>query len=198
MILCLRVLLTKDAYVFCSLMILTCLGSLEGSPSHWGHSSLPHHFWHLRKWVLHIKISFVKTWHSVKINKTSRKQRPNSWTKSRRISSQSRNLLRISTVQLLYNVKEKGEKPDKKKPWPYPRCFINPFRNFSRLCPETSTTLSVHELGFGVHQVYKRKECASNVLNPIGTVKRQVLFLWVDLPLTQTAHQPEEPSTVEG
>ncbi len=36
-----------------------------------------------------------------------------------RISSNSRNLLHISTVQLLYTVKEKGGKPDR-KPYPFP------------------------------------------------------------------------------
>jgi hypothetical protein len=109
-------------------MILTCLGSPEGSPSRWGHSSLPRHFWHLRKWVSHIKISFVKTLDSVKINKTSRKQRPNFWAKSRGISAKSR-ISRISTVQLLYSVKEKGGKPDKN---------LDPFPMVSEIHLETS------------------------------------------------------------
>ncbi len=70
-----------------------------------------------------------------------RSLRPNSWTKSSQkfssllftisstplleiyISSNSRNLLQF-LVQLLYTVKQKGEKPDR-KPYPFP----NPYRN---------------------------------------------------------------------
>ncbi len=42
--------------------------------------------------------------------------------------SNSLNLLRISTVQLLYTVKEKGEKPDG-KPYPLSYGLRNPYRN---------------------------------------------------------------------
>jgi len=44
------------------------------------------------------------------------------------ISSNSRNLLRISTVRLLYTVKEEGGKPDR-KPYPLPYGLRNPYRN---------------------------------------------------------------------
>ncbi len=44
------------------------------------------------------------------------------------ISSNSRNLLCISTVKLLYTVKEKGGKPDR-KPYPLPFVLRNPYRN---------------------------------------------------------------------
>jgi hypothetical protein len=112
-------------------MILTCLGSPEGSPSHWGHSILPRHFSHLKKWISHLKISYVKTLHSVKINKTSRILGRNPDV---HISSKSRNLLRISTVPLLYNVKEEGGKPDRKPYDPPP-----PFPMVSEIHTETSS-----------------------------------------------------------
>jgi hypothetical protein len=44
------------------------------------------------------------------------------------ISSYSRNLLRISTVQLLYSVKEKRGKADR-NPYPLPYVLINLYRN---------------------------------------------------------------------
>jgi hypothetical protein len=44
------------------------------------------------------------------------------------ISSNSRNLLHISTAQLLYTVQEKGGKPDR-KPYPLPYGLRNPYRN---------------------------------------------------------------------
>jgi hypothetical protein len=60
--------------------------------------------------------------------------------------------LTVSIDQLLYTVKEKGRKPDRK---PYPLTFglRNPYRNLkskelSRLCPKTSTKLYAHEFGF--------------------------------------------------
>ncbi len=53
---------------------------------------------------------------------------------------------------LLYSVKEKGGKPDR-KPQPLPYGLRNPYRNLksgelSRLCPETSRNLYLHEFGF--------------------------------------------------
>ncbi len=73
--------------------------------------------------------------------------RPNSWTKSRQkfsfllftvtslqpcldisISSNSLNLLTVATVQLLYTVRGKGGKPDR-KPYPLPYSLRNPYRN---------------------------------------------------------------------
>jgi hypothetical protein len=53
---------------------------------------------------------------------------------------------------LLYTVKEKGGKPDR-KPYPLPYGLRNPYRNLkpekiSRLGPETSMKLHVHEFGF--------------------------------------------------
>jgi hypothetical protein len=63
------------------------------------------------------------------------------------ISSSSRNLLQFFSVQLLCTVKEKEGKPDR-KPYHYLR---NPYRNLkseSRLCPETSAKLYLHEFGF--------------------------------------------------
>ncbi len=44
------------------------------------------------------------------------------------LASDSHNLLHISAVQLLYTVKEKGEKPDR-KPYPLPNGLRNPYRN---------------------------------------------------------------------
>ncbi len=65
------------------------------------------------------------------------------------ISSNSRNLLRISTVQLLYTVKEKGAKPDRK---PFKKSIQEPqVWELFRLCPETSTKLDVHEFGFNTN-----------------------------------------------
>jgi hypothetical protein len=49
---------------------------------------------------------------------------------------------------LLYTVKEKGRKPDR-KPHPLPYGLRNLYRNLkSRLCPETSKKWYVHEFGF--------------------------------------------------
>jgi hypothetical protein len=53
---------------------------------------------------------------------------------------------------LLYTVKEKGGKSDR-KPHPLPYGLRNPFTNLksgelSRLCPETSKKLYAHEFGF--------------------------------------------------
>ncbi len=71
-----------------------------------------------------------------------------------RMFSNSRNLLCISTVRLMYTVKKKGEKPDR-KPYPPPpsiwfkKSIQKPqVWELSRLCPETSTKLYVHEFGF--------------------------------------------------
>ncbi len=88
------------------------------------------------------------------------------------ISSNSRNILHISTVQLLHTVKEKGGKPHG-KPYPSPNGLRNPYRQkpqvweLSRLCPETSTKLFVHEFGY-----YKKKSNISNV-----SVLYKVIFL---------------------
>jgi hypothetical protein len=54
---------------------------------------------------------------------------------------------------LLYTVKEKEGKPDR-KPHPLPYGLRNPYRNLksensvSRLCPDTSKKLYVHVFGF--------------------------------------------------
>jgi hypothetical protein len=88
------------------------------------HSSSPACLFHHRPCTLSLQPS-------IPLRLYTRQQRPNSSTKSRQksksfppvysplqlcleisISSNSRNLLHISTVQLLYTVKEKGEKPD--------------------------------------------------------------------------------------
>jgi hypothetical protein len=56
-------------------------------------------------------------------------------------------------VQLLYTVKEKGGKPNR-QPYPLPYGLRNPYRNLkpenyiSKLCPETSMKVYVHEFGF--------------------------------------------------
>ncbi len=60
--------------------------------------------------------------------------------------------LTVSTVQLLYTANEKGGKPDR-KPYPLPYSFRNPCGEpqvweLSRLCPETSTKMYLHEFGF--------------------------------------------------
>ncbi len=99
--------------------------------------------------------------------------RPNSWTKSRQKSSEFSSLkftatstalpwdfyffkltqpLTIFTIQLLYTVQEKGGKPDRKLYPPCP-CFKKSIQKpqvweLSRLGPETSTKLYVHEFGF--------------------------------------------------
>ncbi len=60
------------------------------------------------------------------------------------IFSNSCNFLRISTVQLLYTSKDKGEKVEKPPEKPYPLSYglRNPYRNLkSGLCSETSTKL---------------------------------------------------------
>jgi hypothetical protein len=54
----------------------------------------------------------------------------------------------VSSVKLLYTVKEKGGKP-----YPLSNGLRNPYRNLkseelSRLCPETLTKLYVYEFGF--------------------------------------------------
>ncbi len=58
--------------------------------------------------------------------------------------------LTVSRVQLLYTVQEKGGTPDRKTYGLYG--LRNPYRNLKsrtpRLCPETSTTLHVHEFDF--------------------------------------------------
>jgi hypothetical protein len=64
----------------------------------------------------------------------------------------SLNLYFISA--LLYTVKVKGGKPDR-KPHPLPYGLRNPYRNlksgeFSRLCPETSKKLYVHKFGLSL------------------------------------------------
>jgi hypothetical protein len=66
------------------------------------------------------------------------------------ISSNSHNFLSISTVQLLYAVKEKEGKPER-KPYSLPYGLRNPYRNLSELsslCPETLMELYDHEFGF--------------------------------------------------
>ncbi len=70
-------------------------------------------------------------------------------------SSNSSNLLRISTNQLLYTVKEKGGKPDRKSIPPSLR-FKKSLQVWElwKLHPETSTKLYVHEFhefGFSAH-----------------------------------------------
>jgi hypothetical protein len=52
--------------------------------------------------------------------------------------------LTVSIIHLLYTVKEKGGKPDK-KPYPLPYGLRNPYRN--KLCPETLKKKYVHEFG---------------------------------------------------
>ncbi len=85
-------------------------------------------------------------------------QRPNSWTKSFLLGIHSHLYrfaltppLSVSRGQLLYTVNEKGGKPDKKnhtltvwfnKSIQKPRVW-----ELSRLCPDTSTKLYVHEFG---------------------------------------------------
>jgi hypothetical protein len=61
--------------------------------------------------------------------------------------------LTASTVQLLFTVKEKGGKTDKKKSYSLPYGLRNPYRNLksekiSRFRQETSPKLYVHEFGF--------------------------------------------------
>jgi hypothetical protein len=52
------------------------------------------------------------------------------------------------TVQLLYTVKEKEGKPNKKNLW-FKKSKQKPqVGELSRLCPETSTKLHDHEFGF--------------------------------------------------
>jgi hypothetical protein len=52
----------------------------------------------------------------------------------------------VSTVPLLYTVKKKAGKPDRK---PCPLLYeLRIHRETSRLCPETLTKLYVHEIGF--------------------------------------------------
>ncbi len=68
------------------------------------------------------------------------------------ISSNSRNLLHISTVQLLYTVQEKGEKPDG-KPYLLPYGLRNPRRNLKFTTRDYSQKFQrnctfMHELGF--------------------------------------------------
>jgi hypothetical protein len=58
---------------------------------------------------------------------------------------------------LLYTVKEKGGKPDR-KPHSLLYSLRNPYRNLkseelSRLCPEASKKLYVHEFGFWTGRV---------------------------------------------
>jgi len=48
----------------------------------------------------------------------------------------------VSTVQLLYTVKEKGGKPDR-KPYPLPYGFKNPYRN---LKSENSQERNLNEI----------------------------------------------------
>ncbi len=97
-------------------------------------------------------------------------QRPNSWTKSRKKAEEFSSLLftvtytalpwdfyffkltqppTVSSVQLLKAVKEKGAIPDS-KPYPLALWFKKSIQKpqvweLSRLCPETSTKLYVHE-----------------------------------------------------
>jgi hypothetical protein len=76
------------------------------------------------------------------------------------ISSNSRNLLRISTVKLHKNVKGKVWKPDRKS-YPLPYVLRNPYRNLksenSRLCIEASrnckfmNSVSVQYSGGGIN-----------------------------------------------
>ncbi len=67
------------------------------------------------------------------------------------ISSNSRNFLQFLQFSycVLYTVKEKGRNPDRK---PYPLTYGLKIHTetweLSRLCPETSTKLYVHEFGF--------------------------------------------------
>jgi hypothetical protein len=59
--------------------------------------------------------------------------------------------LTVSTVQLMYALKEKGGKPDRK---PYPLLYglrnphRTPYLELSRLCSDTSTKFYIYEFGF--------------------------------------------------
>ncbi len=81
------------------------------------------------------------------------------------ISSHSHNLLHISTVKLLYTVKEKGGKSDRKL-YLLPYSLRKPDKDqvweLSKLCPETSMKLYVHEYGFWtcLYEVLKTLEWA--------------------------------------
>jgi hypothetical protein len=69
--------------------------------------------------------------------------------------------LMISSVQLLYTVKEKGGKPDR-KPYLLSQGLRNPYRKPSS--PETSTKLCVHEFGFRLISVtLPREQSNSNI-----------------------------------
>jgi hypothetical protein len=71
--------------------------------------------------------------------------------------------LTVSTVQLLCTVKEKRGEPDRKS-YPIPYDVINAYTNLkSRLCPETSTKLYVHEFGF----LYMTVWCVGSSKSPV-------------------------------
>jgi hypothetical protein len=67
--------------------------------------------------------------------------------------------LKVSTVQLLYTVKEKGGKPDK-NPHPLLYGLRNPYRNFKSENSETSTKLDVREFGFSTLLVLWVGDCS--------------------------------------
>jgi hypothetical protein len=85
------------------------------------------------------------------------------------ISSNSPNLLRISTVQLLYTVKEKGIKPDRKPYFPEVKEIHTEISSLilSRLCSETSTKLFVHEFGFRTIQIGGRQYSKQQAVIPV-------------------------------
>ena len=73
--------------------------------------------------------------------------------------------------QLLYTVKEKRGKD--RKPYPFPmvkKSIQNHAWELSRLCPETSTKLCVHEFGFcsqGCHDKLSLHEVSQNIITGI-------------------------------
>jgi hypothetical protein len=77
------------------------------------------------------------------------------------MSSNSRNLLCIYTEKFMYTVKEKAGKPDRKPPpslWFKKSVQNSQIWKLSRLCPETSTKLYVHEFGFRIGPRRKKKQ----------------------------------------
>ncbi len=86
------------------------------------------------------------------------------------ISSNSRNLLPISTVHLLCTLKEKGGKPDR-KPYPLPSGLRNPYRNLK--------FENVHEFGFSSFKL---------VLLVYGTVHALLVFSSLQIALIRQLH----------
>ncbi len=86
--------------------------------------------------------------------------------------------LTVSTVQLLYTVKEKGGKPDRKQ-YPLTLWFKKSIQKpqvweHSRLWPETSTKLYVHEFGFSF-PIWLGSQLSSNR----AFIIENVIFLYV-------------------